>query len=96
MEVAGNAVVLESSFSRVEHHRVLQVFVARLIVCLGSVLARLISVLAWARNIKLQTLSIVSLIEVETWGGAIESDLLANLRLKVTCSSLFNPLGIAR
>jgi len=34
------------------------------------------------------------LVEVETWRSAVETDLLANLLLKVGCSSLLHPLAL--
>ena len=70
---------LETLFARVEHHRVLQVLVARLVKSLRSAqaLVRLV-VLARPRDIKLKTLAVMCLVKMEPGGGGIEADFFAN------------------
>lgn len=86
---------LESLFARVENHCVLQVLVARLVERSRSFEAlALLTVLARPRDVELQTLSVVSLVEMEPGRGGIEANLLANHLLVVGSSCLFLPFSV--
>ena len=93
LEVAGQSLILESALGGVEHDGVLEVFVSWLGEGAWSLLLA-IDVLAWAWDIEFQRLTVVSLVEVESWRGGIETNFLSNLLLEITCSSLANPVAL--
>lgn len=89
------ALRLEPALRCVEDDRVLEVLAARLVEGLGAALRGGLTVLARPRHIKLEALSIVRLIELETGRGCVEADLLANALLKVRGSGLVLPLALS-
>jgi hypothetical protein len=90
------ALSLEAALSCIEHHRVLKVLVPGLVKGLWS-LAFLFAVLILPRsgNIEFQTLTVVSLIEMESGRSTIETNFLAYLCLEVRRTSLLQPLRFA-
>lgn len=86
---------LETLFARVKYHCVLQVLVARLVERARPVEALgLLIVLARPRDIKLKTLAVMSLIEMEPWGGGIETNFFTNHLFIVRSSCLLLPFTI--
>lgn len=87
---------LKAALGRIEHNRVLQVLVARLVESLWPLMRILgFLVLSRPRDIKFQTLTVVSLIEVEAGWSAIKPNFLAHRLLKITRTSLLDPLRFA-
>jgi hypothetical protein len=87
------ALLFETFLARIEHNRVLQVLAARLVKRLGPVFKspRILLVLTWSRNLKLKTLAVEYLVELESWRGGIEADFLSGRHFVVTCTSAFVP-----
>lgn len=93
---AGLALGLETTLRCIEHHRVLKVLVPRLVKGLRS-LARLfptLLILTRSGNIEFQTLTVVSLVEVESGRSTIETYLLSYLLLVIYGTGLFNPFRL--
>lgn len=89
------ALGLKPTLGSVEHDRVLCVLTAGLVEGLRTTLRRGITVLARSRNIKLQTLSVKRLVELEAGGGRVEADFLTNALLKIVSSGLVLPLALS-
>ena len=88
----GQTLRLKPPLSRVEHHRVLQVLVSGLVESLRPILLAFFLVLTRSGYIKLLTLAVVRLVEVEPRRSAIKANFLAQLLLKVAGTRLLNPL----
>lgn len=89
------ALGLKPTLGCVEHDRVLYVLTAGLVEGLGTTLRRGITVLARSRNIKLQTLTVKRLVELEAGGSRVEADFLTNALLKIVSSGLVLPLALS-
>jgi len=86
---------LESLLTRVEHHRVLEVLVARLVESLRPLLPAP-SVLPRARHVELETLPEKGLVVVEARRGGVEADPLSRKRFVVGGSHLLGPLALVQ
>ena len=86
MQVTRLSAVLKSTLGRVEHHLEPHILVSRLRE--GARAVAIFLILARARNVELQRLPVVGLVEVEPRRGAIEAHLFANLLLEIAGSCL--------
>jgi hypothetical protein len=86
--------ILETTFTCIKHHCILQIFISRLAVCTWSFICCWLRscILSRSWNFKFQTLPIEYLIIIKPWGCCIKCYFLAWVCFIVISSCLPNPL----